>query len=460
MKTGAHAPRTGELLVSRGILTAQNVERALIEQGRTGLPLLSTVLRLGWADEGELVAVLSEQLGVPGADLSTSVIASEVLSLVPHEVARAHHILPLATRDRTLQLATSSPDAHSVLDEIAFATGCEVLPFVALRTTIEAAIEDAYAKRRENAPLWRGIHATSDEPLVSVRLPPRRDSSPVDAIVHEEDSFPVLEPVEAPTYRPTNAVARVLAVDDEEAILDLVERALGTRGIEVIRATRGRQALELLRTHQPDIVLLDAMLPEIHGFEICSNIKGSDGYRHIPVIIISAIYTGWNFALDVKRLYGADDYMAKPFRVVELVRKVEELLERTKARPKALDVQQAAHEAAREAKRAAEAFQAGKLDVAQEAARRATLADPFDARAHFILGSVLQSIGDVYQAISEFERVVELAPAMFGALKNLAALYERQGFRAKAVEMWTRALDHSPSDAVRQTIKAHIIGLL
>jgi tetratricopeptide (TPR) repeat protein len=73
---------------------------------------------------------------------------------------------------------------------------------------------------------------------------------------------------------------------------------------------------------------------------------------------------------------------------------------------------------------------------------------------------VLQSIGDVYQAISEFERVVELAPAMFGALKNLAALYERQGFRAKAVEMWTRALDHSPSDAVRQTIKAHIIGLL
>ena len=451
--------RIGEILVERGILTTQNVERALIEQGRTGMPILSTVLRLGWADEGELVAVLSEQLGVPGVDLSTSVIASDILGLVPHEVARAHHILPLSLQEKSLQLAVANPASPAVLDEIAFATGCEVLPFVALRTTIEAAIEEAYAKKKQGQPLWRGVHATAVEPTISVRLPPKKDAPAIDVVV-DEDSFPVLEPIEAPTYRPTSAVARVLAVDDEEAILDLVERALGTRGIEVIRATRGRQALELLRAHQPDIVLLDAMLPEIHGFEICSNIKGSDGYRHIPVIIISAIYTGWNFALDVKRLYGADDYMAKPFRVVELVRKVEELLERTKARPKALDVQQAAHEAAREAKRAAEAFQAGKLDVAQEAARRATLADPFDARAHFILGSVLQSIGDVYQAISEFERVVELAPAMFGALKNLAALYERQGFRAKAVEMWTRALDHSPSDAVRQTIKAHIIGLL
>ncbi|MFO0724638.1 MAG: response regulator [Myxococcota bacterium] len=457
MKAGER--RTGELLVERGILTAQNVERALIEQGRTGLPLLSTVLRLGWADEGELVALLSEQLGVPGADLSTSVISSEVLALVPHEVARAHHILPLALRDKSLQLAIANPGSSAVLDEIAFATGCEVLPFVALRTTIEAAIEDAYGKRRQGQPLWRGVHATANEPTVSVRLPPQKDTPEIDTIT-DDDSFPVLEPVEAPVHRPSNAVARVLAVDDEEAILDLVERALATRGIEVVRATRGRQALELLRTHQPDIVLLDAMLPEIHGFEICSNIKGSDGYRHIPVIIISAIYTGWNFALDVKRLYGADDYMAKPFRVVELVRKVEELLERTKARPKALDVQQAAHEAAREAKRAADAFQAGKLEVAHEAARRATMADPFDARAHFILGSVLQSMGDVYQSISEFERVVELAPSMFGALKNLAALYERQGFRAKAVEMWTRALDHSPSDAVRQTIKAHIIGLL
>ena len=295
-------------------------------------------------------------------------------------------------------------------------------------------------------------------PTVAVRLP-AREAPRVEPVLPEAQ-LPPLEPMAGIAPRPEGAPARVLAVDDEEAILDLIQKALGSRSIEVVRATRGRQALELLRQTVPDVVLLDAMLPEIHGFEICSKIKGSDGFRHIPVIIISAIYTGWNLAADVKRLYGADDFMAKPFRVVELVRKVEEQLERTKARPRAQDVEAANRVAVREAKAAAEFYQAGRLDEAKAAAERSVKADPFDARAHFIYGSVLQGLGHVYQAISEYERVVELAPSMFGALKNLAVLYERQGFRSKAVEMWTRALDQSPTDAVRQTIKAHIIGLL
>ena len=76
------------------------------------------------------------------------------------------------------------------------------------------------------------------------------------------------------------------------------------------------------------------------------------------------------------------------------------------------------------------------------------------------LGTALHRAGRFYEAISEYERVVELAPGQFSALKNLAVLYERQGFKAKAVEMWMRALEASPSDAVRKTIKSHLIGLL
>ena len=72
----------------------------------------------------------------------------------------------------------------------------------------------------------------------------------------------------------------------------------------------------------------------------------------------------------------------------------------------------------------------------------------------------LHRMGQIYEAISEYERVVELAPTMFSALKNLAALYERQGFKAKAVETWMRAVAQSPSDAVKQTIKAHLMGLI
>ena len=68
--------------------------------------------------------------------------------------------------------------------------------------------------------------------------------------------------------------------------------------MEVIRAMRGREALDALRTSQPDLVLLDAMLPEIHGFEICRQIKQSAQYQHVPVVIISAIYTGGTFIRD------------------------------------------------------------------------------------------------------------------------------------------------------------------
>lgn len=465
----ARRERLGDILVRRGSIGSVELERAATEQGRFALPFASTLLRLGWLDEGALVTALSEQLGVPGVELSTTVVSTQVLGLVPHEVARAHKILPLGQKDRALQLATAAPESASVLDEIAFATGLEVLPYVAVRLALETAIEDAYAARRRGDAVWRGARATSAEPTISVRLAPRPEARAVVEVatplpsVPSEEPLPMLDPVEilgAQGEVGPEGPARVLAVDDEPAILDLIDRALSHRGIQVFRATRGREALDMFKRLQPDLVLLDAMLPEIHGFEICSQIKGSEGFRHVPVIIISAVYTGWNFAADVKRLYGADDYLEKPFRVVELVRRVEEMLERTRARPRAADLQQASREAARESKRAAELLQQGQVPPAVEAGRRAVGADPFDARAHFILGSALQAQGAVYEAISEYERVVELTPGMFGALKNLAVLYERQGFRAKAVEMWTRALDHSPSDAVRQTIKAHLIGLL
>jgi DNA-binding response OmpR family regulator len=252
----------------------------------------------------------------------------------------------------------------------------------------------------------------------------------------------------------------VLAVDDELEILDIIDKALSHKGMDVVRATRGREALEKLQAHVPDIVLLDAMLPEIHGFEICHKIKQSQQFKHVPVIIISAIYTGWNFITDIKRIYGADDFMAKPFRVMEMVRKVEETLAKSQVRPRSPEVAQAHKQAELLMKEAADALKAGRIDAAVDAAERSSRADPFDPRTHFILGMALHKAGRIYEAISVYERVVELNPSQFAALKNLAVLYERQGFKAKAVETWMRALEQSPSEPVRQTIKAHLIDLL
>jgi DNA-binding response OmpR family regulator len=455
--------KLGEILIRRGALRPEELDRALAVQTTKVLPIGSTLISLGICDDVEVTLALAEQWGVPGVDLKASTISTEALSVIPQEVAMSHNVLPLALQAQTVQVAIANPGETSLIDEIAFACGRQALPFVAPRAVLEEVIKAAFEAKAKGQSLWCGPRSTFDQPEL-VTLQPQESSAPSGMEVEPEltagslEAFVQSVPV-APARSP-DAPPRVLAVDDEIEILDLIEKALTRKGIEIFKATRGREALEQLRAANPDLVLLDAMLPEIHGFEICHKIKQSQQFRHVPVIIISAIYTGWNFVQDVKRIYGADDYLAKPFRVVELVRRVEEALAKTKGRPRSPEVQHALKEAARECIAAAELFKAGQVQESCDAAQRAVEADPFDARAHFLLGMALHRMGKIYEAISEYERVVELAPALFSALKNLAVLYERQGFKAKAVEMWMRAVAQSPSDAVKQTIKAHLIGLI
>ena len=182
--------------------------------------------------------------------------------------------------------------------------------------------------------------------------------------------------------------------------------------------------------------------------------------KHLPVLVVSSMADGWNLGQDVRRLFSADGFMAKPFQVASLVRWVEEALVRTARRERRQELAQAIKGSAYESRRAIGFYENGNLDEALSAARRAVRTDPLDARAHFVLGTVLNAIGETYQAISQYERAANLAPSAFYPLKNLAIVYERQGFTAKAIEMWVRALGHCPSDAVRQTIKAHLVGLL
>ena len=424
------------------------------------LPLASTVLRIGAADEPTLVGALAEHYGVPGADLGSSTISTEVLSMVPREVARSHRLLPASIEDETLQIVVADPGREDMLDEIAFATGRRTVAFVCLRIRIDETIEAAYEARANGEPYWRGPRSEKEEPHLEIISPVPEGASVSMDVDLPDEPFRDIDGESALPARADGTPPRALVVDDEVEILDLIERALRHREIEVVRATRGGEVLELLESTNPDVVLLDAMLPEIQGFDLCERIKNSARYKHIPVIMISAMAQGWNFAQDVRRLYGADAYLGKPFRVAELVRIVEEALERTKARERSPEIEQAGKRAAQECKRAAELYRSGAVEEALAAAQRAVVAYPFEPRAHFVLGTVLHAMGNIYQAISQYERVAELSPTLFSALKNLAVLYERQGFKAKAVEMWMRALEQSPSDAVRQTIKAHLFGLI
>ncbi|MBX2813713.1 MAG: response regulator [Myxococcales bacterium] len=462
MRPSPPRKRIGDILVTRGVLSRAHLDDALKAQGSSLLPLGSTLIRMGLLPEREVALALAEQFGLPAVHISASTISTAVLDVVPKEVAARHRLLPLAfSGANALKLGIANPDEKSVIDEITFASGRSTLAFVVPRLSLERAISAAYESRSRGEAFWKGPEGTAETSTIMViqsepSPSPQRPIEP-EVSVSALDEFPA-----APQPAPRNKddQPRILAVDDEPEILEILSLSLGRRGFEVMTATRGRQAMDLLRTYPPDLVLLDAMLPEIHGFELCQHIKRSEHYRSIPVIMISAIYTGWNFSQDVRRIYGADDYIEKPFSLKEVLHRVDQALSKAGNHPKAPEAERAQRDSVRFTKHALDQLQAGDTAAAVAAAERAVDMDPFEPRAHFVLASAMHASDRFYEAISSYERVIELAPDQFSALKNLAVLYERQGFKAKAVEMWMRALENSPTDAVRQTIKAHLVDLL
>ena len=120
----------------------------------------------------------------------------------------------------------------------------------------------------------------------------------------------------------------VLLVDDERDLLSLLDFNLRGAGFETILATTGEQALSQLRRRVPDLVVLDLMLPDISGTELCSRIKSDPRTKHVPVVMLTA--KGDEIDRVVGFEVGADDYVTKPFSVRELVLRVRAVLRRSR----------------------------------------------------------------------------------------------------------------------------------
>jgi DNA-binding response OmpR family regulator len=117
----------------------------------------------------------------------------------------------------------------------------------------------------------------------------------------------------------------ILVIDDEENILELVSFYLEDAGFKVIESQDGEQGLEKLRTHLPDLVILDLMLPDIDGRDVCREIRRTS---HIPILVLTARDSGFDKVLLLE--LGADDYLVKPFDPKELVARVRALIRRVK----------------------------------------------------------------------------------------------------------------------------------
>lgn len=487
----------GKILLRQRALTPEQLDRALA--GQKSGRLASRLAADGTISDVAALKALSEQHGIPGIDLSQVCLKLDDLELLPREVAEKHLILPVLVREDRLFIAMGNPREKKVIDELEFVTGKKVYPYVALDAVLAQVIEEAYGRKARGDAYYVGPNcppevlaklnldadglALSSEAggpfefaaLAQPGTPPLEAPGVVvdDAASEisrsediEESEFGDISrelsvvtelPVASDVPAAREGAKTILIIDDDAEIRKMLSRLLTHKGYRVLEAERGQQALRMVKEHAPDLLVLDAMLPEVHGFEIARRIKGSQRYGQIPIIMVSAVYRGWRYAEDLKQTCGVDYFIEKPFKIAEVVAAVEACLSPGQAPLPRPDVSGEAEQALNEG---VEAYKAGRLDEAITHLTRGVGIDPLAYRLHFHLGLLYGKKGQVYDAISELETAVKINSQHFAAVKNLAILYQKAGFRNKAVETWERALTLAADEPTRASIKEHLLNLL
>jgi two-component system cell cycle response regulator len=117
--------------------------------------------------------------------------------------------------------------------------------------------------------------------------------------------------------------ARILIIDDVAANRRLLEAKLACEYYEVLSASRGEEGLILARTEQPDVILLDVIMPGLDGFETCRRLKADTRTRHIPVVLLTALDQREDRIRGLEA--GAEDFLSKPFEDYQLFARIRSL---------------------------------------------------------------------------------------------------------------------------------------
>jgi two-component system response regulator VicR len=118
---------------------------------------------------------------------------------------------------------------------------------------------------------------------------------------------------------------KVVCIEDEAEMIDLVKLILGRKGFDLTGAMGGREGLEAVRRIKPDLVLLDLMMPDMDGWEVYQQMKADEELKDIPVIVVTAKAQSIDKVLGL-HIAKVDDYVTKPFGPQELLQSVERVL--------------------------------------------------------------------------------------------------------------------------------------
>lgn len=119
---------------------------------------------------------------------------------------------------------------------------------------------------------------------------------------------------------------QIIYIEDDPEMIDLVRLILARKNFEFLSASGGREGLELIQQHLPDLILLDLMMPDMDGWEVYHQIKADEQTKNIPVIVITAKAQNIDKVLGL-HIARVDDYISKPFSPKELITSIEKVLE-------------------------------------------------------------------------------------------------------------------------------------
>ncbi len=118
----------------------------------------------------------------------------------------------------------------------------------------------------------------------------------------------------------------ILIIEDELHVADLIKQTLEEEGYHVIHAADGLAGMEIIKNNAIHLLILDILLPNMNGLEVCKKIR-NDGFTDLPILILTALGSAENIVLGLDT--GADDYLAKPFKLIELKARIRNLLRRS-----------------------------------------------------------------------------------------------------------------------------------
>jgi two-component system alkaline phosphatase synthesis response regulator PhoP len=118
---------------------------------------------------------------------------------------------------------------------------------------------------------------------------------------------------------------KIVIVDDESTIRDSLQELLIEKGFDVLHAGDGENGYDLIARENPDLLIIDILLPKLDGIDLCGKIRKNIQLKHIPIILMTGIYMDFNFRLKIQRGI-ADDFIVKPLKHDELLAKIDKLL--------------------------------------------------------------------------------------------------------------------------------------